>query len=130
MKHVAFVLFAVLATACAHNPQPQTQAVNTHTAEWQPPTDFEFSWDDKGNHRVPTTPTPTTTTDREEQKYQESLNGIYDQMQDENLQLLMTEESHGKSSTYYRNLLHQLCQVDMLMDSKGNGHLKSYCHQK
>lgn len=130
MKHIAFVLFAALATACAHNPQPQTQAVNTHSAEWLPPTDFEFSWEDKGNHRAPTTPTPTTTTDREAQKYQESLTRIEGQMQDERLQLLLIEETHSKNSAYYRSSLRKMCEVDVLLDTHGDHHLKDYCQKK
>lgn len=130
MKHIAFILFAALATACAHNPQPQTQAVNTHSAEWLPPTDFEWSWEDKGNHRVPQTPTPTETPDHESQRYLDSLTRINAQLADEKLQLRFAEEAYGKSSTYYHNLQGKFCEVDMLIDSKGDGHLKSYCHQK
>lgn len=129
MKHIAFVLSAALATACAHNQQPQTQAVNTHTAEWQPPTDFEWSWQDQGKHRDPQTPTPTETPDQETQRYQQSLTHISAQFADEKLQLRFAEETYGKLSTYYRDLQRKFCETDMLLDTHGDHHLKDYCQK-
>ncbi len=129
MKHIAFVLFAALATACAHNPQPQSQAVNTHSAEWQPPTDFEWSWQDQGKHRAPSTPEPTQSVDQEQQRYQDSVARINAQIADEKLQLRFAEETYGKPSTYYRNLQHKFCEVDMLLDTRGTHHPKDYCSQ-
>lgn len=130
MKRIAFILSAALATACAHNPQPQSQAVNTHTVEWQPPTDFEWSWQDQGKHRAPQTPTPTETPAQEQQRYEESVSRIKAQLKDENLQLQMADATYGKSSAYYRNLQRKFCETDMLLDTHGDHHLKDYCQHK
>lgn len=127
MKLITIAMFAALATACAHNPPPQTAAVNTNSPEWQPPTDFEWSWEDKGHHRAAATPEPTQTADQEQKQYADSVARINAQIADEKLQLLMVEETHGKNSNYYRQVVKKFCVESTLLDSRTGHHDKDYC---
>jgi hypothetical protein len=116
-----------LVDACASTPQAQPQAVNVNSEEWKPPTDMELTWEDRGKHRYPETPLPSETPDQENQRYKDSLTKISETMSTERLQLIMAGDTYGYNSKYYKDLLHQFCQVDMLLDSRQDHHYKDYC---
>lgn len=125
---VALTLVSSLACACAATPAPTKMAVDP--ADYQPPTDMEFSLKGNDYHRIPTTPLPTETPEQEAQRYYTSVSEINRQIQTEKLILAMYIEQYGVHSKEYKAQLHKYCEVDMLLDTRSGHWEKPFCVSK
>ena len=123
-------LLAIAACACmcaCASRQTQSTAMEKYyynPVDSLPPSSFpELTVSD---HRTVKARPPVVEVD-EQTKYTQSLAHIRKTFRDEVLILTMCVDSHSDDTSECASLKKKMCEVDQLIDSKGDHHSKPYC---
>ena len=122
MKTIALTFIAALACTCASSPQPTVATSQTTSVT---PTNQTTDW--HARVEADRQLTEQMNVVRERLTYQRSVSMIAAQFSDEELQLQMCYQVHTDHSAYCFTFLHKLCEIDTVIDSRSDVHVKPFC---
>ena len=123
MKHsISLILISTILCSCVSATKPAPVVAKE---DYQPPSNFDWDFQQKEEFE-------RKLSDREliaieQDRYEESLVNIENQIQTEHLNLQMTASMYGEKSKQYLAMKSKYCEVDMLLDTRSDHHTKYFC---